>query len=222
MLPEGLEEQIQQLRGQIRRLGGINPTAPAEYAEVLERYNFLTAQSEDLQEADKSLRAAIAELDRIMNAEFIRTFEAVAEQFTVYFTQLFGGGTARLTLTDPDNPMTSGVDIVARPPGKRTQSLALLSGGERALTAAALIFAILKVSPAPFCILDEVDAMLDESNVRRFRAVLEELARETQFIVITHNRGTIEAASTIYGVSMGADSVSRVLSLRLDQVEAKA
>jgi chromosome segregation protein len=158
----------------------------------------------------------------MMNDEFIRTFEAVAEQFAAYFTQLFGGGTARLTLTDPDNPMASGVDIVARPPGKRTQSLALLSGGERALTAAALIFAILKVSPAPFCILDEVDAMLDESNVRRFRAVLEELARETQFIVITHNRGTIEAASTIYGVSMGADSVSRVLSLRLDQVEAKA
>jgi len=221
-LPDGLEEQIQQVRGQIRRLGAINPTAPTEYAETLERYNFLTAQSEDLQEADKSLRAAIAELDRMMNDEFIRTFEAVAEQFTVYFTQLFGGGTARLTLTDPDNPTASGVDIVARPPGKRTQSLALLSGGERALTAAALIFAILKVSPAPFCILDEVDAMLDESNVRRFRAVLEELARETQFIVITHNRGTIEAASTIYGVSMGADSVSRVLSLRLDQVEAKA
>ncbi len=221
-LPDGLEEQIQQLRGQIRRLGDINPTAPAEYAETLERYNFLTSQSEDLQEADKSLRAAIAELDRMMNEEFTRTFAAVAEQFTVYFTQLFGGGTAQLVLTDPDNPMASGVDIVARPPGKRTQSLALLSGGERALTAAALIFAILKVSPAPFCILDEVDAMLDESNVRRFRAVLEELARETQFIVITHNRGTIEAASTIYGVSMGADSVSRVLSLRLDQVEAKA
>lgn len=220
-LPEGLEEQIQQLRGQIRRLGGINPTAPTEYAETLERYNFLTSQSEDLQEADKSLRAAIAELDRMMNEEFTRTFEAVAEQFTVYFTQLFGGGTARLVLTDPDNPMASGVDIVARPPGKRTQSLALLSGGERALTAAALIFAILKVSPAPFCILDEVDAMLDESNVRRFRAVLEELACDTQFIVITHNRGTIEVASTIYGVSMGADSVSRVLSLRLDEVEAK-
>lgn len=221
-LPEGLEDQIQALRGQIRRLGGINPTAPAEYTETLERYNFLTSQSQDLQEADKALRAAIAELDRMMNEEFTRTFEAVAEQFAVYFTHLFGGGTARLVLTDPDNPMASGVDIVARPPGKRTQSLALLSGGERALTAAALIFAILKVSPAPFCILDEVDAMLDESNVRRFRAVLEELARDTQFIVITHNRGTIEAASTIYGISMGADSVSRVLSLRLDQVEAKA
>ena len=221
-LPDGLEDQVQQLRGQIRRMGGINPTAPAEYAESLERHTFLTTQSEDLQEADKSLRAAIAELDKIMNAEFARTFEAVAEQFTVYFAQLFGGGTAHLTLTDPENPMAAGVDIVARPPGKRTQSLALLSGGERALTATALIFAILKVSPAPFCILDEVDAMLDESNIRRFRAVLEELARETQFIVITHNRGTIEAARTIYGVSMGADSVSRVLSLRLDEVEAKA
>ena len=221
-LPDGLEDQIQQLRGQVRRLGGINPTAPAEYNEAQERCTFLITQSEDLQEADKSLRAAIAELDRIMNAEFTRTFAAVAEQFTVYFAQLFGGGTAHLILTDAENPMAAGVDIVARPPGKRTQSLALLSGGERALTATALIFAILKVSPAPFCILDEVDAMLDESNIRRFRSALEELARETQFIVITHNRGTIEAARTIYGVSMGADSVSRVLSLRLDEVEAKA
>jgi len=157
-----------------------------------------------------------------MSEEFVRTFEAVAEQFTDYFTRLFGGGTARLVLTDPEDPMLAGVDIIARPPGKRTQSLALLSGGERSLTAAALIFAILKVSPAPFCFLDEVDAMLDESNIRRFRDALEELSAETQFIVITHNRGTIEAARTIYGVSMGADSVSRVLSMQLDQVEAKA
>ncbi len=220
-LPPNLEKQIRQLRGQIRRIGAINPTAPAEYAETLERHKFLVTQSEDLQEAARSLRAAIAELDAIMNQEFTKTFEAVAEQFTGYFTRLFGGGTARLVLTDPESPMTSGVDIIARPPGKRTQSLALLSGGERALAAVALIFAILKVSPTPFCFLDEVDAMLDESNVRRFRDVLEELAQTTQFIVITHNRGTIEAARTIYGVSMGADSVSRVLSLQLDQVEAK-
>lgn len=221
-LPPNLEKQMRQLRGQVRRIGAVNPTAPAEYAETLERHRFLVTQSEDLQEAAKSLRAAIAELDAIMNQEFTETFEAVAEQFTLYFARLFGGGTARLVLTDPESPMESGVDIIARPPGKRTQSLALLSGGERSLAAVALIFAILKVSPAPFCFLDEVDAMLDESNVRRFRDVLEELAETTQFIVITHNRGTIEAARTIYGVSMGADSVSKVLSLQLDQVEAKA
>lgn len=220
-LPPNLEKQIRQLRGQIRRIGAINPTAPAEYAETLERHKFLVTQSEDLQEAAKSLRAAIAELDAIMNREFTQTFEAVAEQFTAYFSRLFGGGTARLVLTDPESPMQSGVDIIARPPGKRTQSLALLSGGERSLAAVALIFAILKVSPTPFCFLDEVDAMLDESNVRRFRDVLEELAQTTQFIVITHNRGTIEAARTIYGVSMGADSVSKVLSMQLDEVEAK-
>jgi len=221
-LPPNLEDQVHQLRGQVRRLGPINPTALTEHAEVQERHTFLTSQSGDLQEAAKSLRTAIAELDNLMNEEFVRTFEAVAEQFTTYFARLFGGGTARLVLTDPEDPMLAGVDIIARPPGKRTQSLALLSGGERSLTAAALIFAILKVSPAPFCFLDEVDAMLDESNIRRFRDALEELSKETQFIVITHNRGTIEAARTIYGVSMGADSVSRVLSLQLDQVEAKA
>lgn len=221
-LPPDLEEQIQQLRGQIRRMGAINPTAPAEYAETLERHNFLATQSQDLQEGAKSLRVVIGELDEIMNREFVRVVEAVAEQFTDYFTRLFGGGTARLVLVDPENPMTSGVDIIARPPGKRTQSLALLSGGERSLTAVALIFAILKVSPTPFCVLDEVDAMLDESNIRRFRDVLVELSRTTQFIVVTHNRGTIEAARTIYGISMGADSVSRTLSLQLDQVDAKA
>jgi len=221
-LPPNLEKQMRQLRGQVRRIGAINPTAPAEYAETSERHRFLVTQSEDLQEAAKSLRTAIGELDAIMHQEFTETFEAVAEQFTAYFSRLFGGGTARLVLTEPESPMTSGVDIIARPPGKRTQSLALLSGGERSLAAVALIFAILRVSPTPFCFLDEVDAMLDESNVRRFRGVLEELAETTQFIVITHNRGTIEAARTIYGVSMGADSVSKVLSMQLDQVEAKA
>jgi len=151
----------------------------------------------------------------LMEREFERTFQAVAAQFKEYFSTLFGGGTARLELTDPDDLTHTGVEIVARPPGKRAQSLALLSGGERSLTAIALIFAILKVSPTPFCVLDEVDAMLDEANIGRFRTLLKELAESTQFVVITHNRGTIEAADTIYGVSMGADSVSQVVSLKL-------
>ena len=129
---------------------------------------------------------------------------------------MFGGGAAKLVLTDPENPLETGIDIIVRPPGKRQQSLALLSGGERALTAAALIFAILKASPTPFCILDEVDAMLDEVNIGRFRKMLQELGDHTQFVVITHNRGTIEAANTIYGVSMGEDSVSKVISLKLE------
>ncbi|MDY7040636.1 MAG: chromosome segregation protein SMC [Chloroflexota bacterium] len=215
-LPEGLEKEIQRLRSRLRRIGAVNPNAPAEYAEALERHDFLTAQAQDLEQAAAHLHEVVAELDEVMERDFSQTFNAVAAEFKNTFTALFGGGTARLVLTDPDNLMETGVDIVARPPGKRVQSLALLSGGERSLTAAALIFAILRVSPTPFCILDEVDAMLDEANVGRFRAALEELAQDTQFIVITHNRGTVQAASTIYGISMGEDSVSRMISLKLD------
>jgi chromosome segregation protein len=215
-LPEGLEEEIHQLRAQVRRMGGVNADAPVEYAEVLDRHTFLTTQAADLEEAARSLREVISELDDVMRQEFEATFQAVARRFAENFVQLFGGGSARLLLTDPEDVSQTGVEIVARPPGKRQQTLALLSGGERSLTAVALIFSILEVSPPPFCILDEVDAMLDESNVKRFRQALEALVQHTQFIVITHNRGTIQAANTIYGVSMGDDSVSQVVSLRLE------
>jgi chromosome segregation protein len=215
-LPEGLEDEIQRLKVQLKRAGPINPNAPAEYAETLERHTFLTTQVQDLEQASGSLRQVIAELDQLIEADFSKTFEATAAEFKECFTTLFGGGAARLVLTDPENLMETGIDIVVRPPGKRQQSLALLSGGERALTAVALIFAILKTSPTPFCILDEVDAMLDEANIGRFRKVLQGLADRTQFVVITHNRGTIEAANTIYGVSMGEDSASKVISLKLE------
>lgn len=215
-LPEGLEEEIRQLRGQIRRLGAVNPEAPEEYSSLLQRYTFLSEQVADLEQASRSLRAVISELDEIMQADFMQTFRAVNAQFKQFFSALFGGGSARLVLTEPDNLSMTGVDIIAQPPGKRQQSLALLSGGERALTAAALIFAILKVSPTPFCFLDEVDAMLDEANVGRFREALKSLSGQTQFIVITHNRGTVEAADTIYGITMGEDGTSRSISLRLE------
>jgi len=215
-LPEGLEEEIRQLRAQIRRLGAVNPEAPEEYSSLLQRYTFLTEQVADLEQASRSLRAIISELDEIMQADFMQTFRAVNAQFRQFFSALFGGGSARLVLTEPDNLSITGVDIIAQPPGKRQQSLALLSGGERALTAAALIFAILKVSPTPFCFLDEVDAMLDEANVGRFREALKSLSGQTQFIVITHNRGTVEAADTIYGITMGEDGTSRSISLRLE------
>ena len=216
--PPGLEEEIRQLRAQIKRLGPVNPNAPAEYEEILERYRFLTAQAGDLEEAAGDLRQVIGELDELMKRDFKETFEAVRREFEEYFVSLFGGGAAELVLTEPDNLMETGVDIVARPPGRRKQSLAMLSGGERALTAVALIFAILKTSPTPFCFLDEVDATLDESNVGRFRDALQELSKRTQFIIITHNRGTVEVADTIYGVSMGEDSISRVISLKLDEI----
>ena len=216
-LPEGLEEEIHRLKARLRQLGPINPGAPQEYAEVSERHRFLSEQVADLEAASARLRAVIAELDQMMERAFRETFEAVAQAFEENFTRLFNGGSARLELTDPDDPARTGVDILARPPGKRLQSLALLSGGERALTAVALIFAILRVRPTPFCVLDEVDAMLDEANVARFRDLLTELSERTQFIVITHNRGTVEAADTVYGVSMGPDGVSQVLSLRLSK-----
>jgi len=214
-LPHGLEEQIGQLKAQIRDIGPVNPNAPAEYEEGLGRYDFLTTQAGDLEEAAMDLRQVIGELDELMERDFKETFEAVRREFKEYFVSLFGGGAAELVLTEPDDLMETGVDIVARPPGRREQTLALLSGGERALTAVALIFAVLKTSPTPFCFLDEVDATLDETNIGRFREALQELSERTQFIVITHNRGTVEAADTVYGVSMGEDSVSRVISLKL-------
>jgi chromosome segregation protein len=221
-LPEGVENDVRRLKVQLNRLGSINPNAPKEFEELRQRHEFLTRQMADLEQATAGLRQVIAELDRLMEQEFSQTFETVAREFKSYFKRLFGGGEAQLVLTDPENLTDTGIDITARPPGKRPQSLNMLSGGERSLTAGALIFALLKASPTPFCVLDEVDAMLDEANVGRFRQALEELADEIQFIVITHNRRTIEAASTIYGISMGDDSVSRVISMKLDEVEAES
>jgi chromosome segregation protein len=218
-LPEDVENEVRRLKLQLNRLGSINPNAPKEFEELDTRHEFLTSQMADLEQAAGDLRQVIAELDRLMEQKFSSTFEAVAREFRDYFKKLFDGGEARLVLTDPENLTDTGIDIVARPPGKRPQSLNMLSGGERALTAAALIFSLLKVSPTPFCVLDEVDAMLDEANVGRFRQELQNLAEEIQFIVITHNRRTIEAARTIYGVSIGEDSVSRVISLKLDETE---
>jgi len=215
--PPELEEEIGRMRAQIKRLGPVNPNAPAEFQEVMERYGFLTDQAGDLEEAAGDLRQVIGELDELMARDFRETFEAVRGEFEEYFVSLFGGGAAELVLTEPDDLMETGVDIVARPPGRREQSLAMLSGGERALTAVALIFAILKTSPTPFCFLDEVDATLDESNVGRFRDALRGLSERTQFIVITHNRGTVEVADTVYGISMGEDSASKVISLKLDE-----
>ena len=213
-----LEETIRQKKAQIRRMGAINPEAQIEYREVKERFEFLTSQVDDLVKAEGHIKEVIQELDVLMEREFQRTFEAVAHEFKQIFTRLFGGGSARLALTDPDNLTETGIDIEARLPGRREQGLALLSGGERSLTATALVFSLLRVSPTPFCILDEVDAMLDEANVGRFRDLLTELSEKTQFIVITHNRNTVQAANIIYGVTMGRDSASQVISLRMDEL----
>ena len=217
-LAPDLEDQLNQRRSRLRRLGLINPEAAKDYEAESERYSFLSAQVQDLRQAEADLRQVIAELDELTRQEFSRTYAAVDKQFRSIFTRLFGGGSAHLSLTDPDNLIETGIEIEARLPGRREQGLSLLSGGERSLTAIALVFALLKVSPTPVCVLDEVDAMLDEANVGRFRDLLAELSQETQFIVITHNRNTVQAADFIYGVTMGRDSTSQIISLRLDEV----
>ena len=213
-----LESQLTQNRVQLRRMGPINPEAKQEFDAESERYSFMRTQVDDLRKAEADIKQVIAELDELTRREFSRTFDAVDKQFRAMFTRLFGGGSARLSLTDPDNLVETGIEIEARLPGRREQGLALLSGGERSLTAVALVFALLKVSPTPVCVMDEVDAMLDEANVGRFRDLLQELSKETQFIIITHNRNTVQAADIIYGITMGRDSASQVISLRLDQV----
>ncbi|HEY9088095.1 MAG TPA: hypothetical protein VIO36_08005, partial [Anaerolineaceae bacterium] len=213
-----IEESINRQRAQLRRLGAVNFEAQTEYVSVKERFDFLSGQVVDLHKADNDLRQVIAELDELMRREFRKTFDAVAAEFKEMFTRLFGGGSARLHMTDEENPTETGIDIEARLPGRREQALNLLSGGERSLTAVALVFSLLKVSPTPFCILDEVDAMLDEANVGRYRDLLHELSERTQFIVITHNRNTVQVADVIYGVTMGRDSASQIISLRLDEV----
>ena len=213
-----LETQLARQRTQVRRMGPINPEAKQEFEKESERYSFMRAQVDDLRKAEQDLKQVIAELDELTKQEFSKTFDAVDKAFRAMFTRLFGGGSARLALTDPDNLVETGIEIEARLPGRREQGLALLSGGERSLTAVALVFALIKVSPTPVCVMDEVDAMLDEANVGRFRDLLQELSKDTQFIVITHNRNTVQVADIIYGITMGRDSASQMISLRLDQV----
>jgi chromosome segregation protein len=214
--------RVAALRRRYHELGAANPFAVSEYAEVRARLEALDTQDRDLREAIGATRRLIAELNTLIADQFRTTFHALEGAFDTRFRQLFGGGYSKLSLTDPEDLSTTGVEIVARPPGKKLQALAMLSGGERALTAVALLFAMLEVRPVPFCVLDEVDAALDEANVGRFTDALRGLAAATQFVVITHNRGTIEAADALYGVTVGEDSVSRVISLRLDEATALA
>ncbi len=219
-IPPDLEDTIRRLRGRIRRLGPPpGPELRQEYEALAQRVAFLHEQLDDLRRADADLRELIAELDTTMRRQFRRTFDAVNRAFGDLFTRLFGGGKARLVLFSDDEGRPQGVDIEVRLPGKRAQRLAVLSGGERSLTAVALIFALLRVSPTPFCVLDEVDAMLDEANVARFGELVQELSQETQFVIITHNRHTVQIADVLYGVTLREDGTSQVLSVNLAEVE---
>jgi len=208
--------RLASLRRRFHELGAGNPFAVDEYAALKTRLDALETQRLDLEAAIERTRSLISELDTLIATQFRTTFQALEVAFDARFQQLFGGGFARLSLTDPTDLSATGIEIVARPPGKKPQALAMLSGGERALTAVALLFAMLEVRPVPFCVLDEVDAALDEANIGRFTDALRELSKQTQCIVITHNRGTIETADALYGVTVGEDSVSRVISLRLE------
>ncbi|SHK87554.1 chromosome segregation protein SMC [Desulforamulus aeronauticus] len=208
--------QLAELREQITALGPVNAAAEAEYQEVSERHGFLQQQRSDLEDSKKSLQQVIEELNRLMSSQFTTAFQEINGNFSVVFQQLFGGGGATMSLTEGDT-LTCGIDITARPPGKKNQNLSLLSGGERALTAIALLFAILRYKPSPFCVLDEIEASLDEANVNRFANYLSRTSEEVQFIVISHRKGTMEQADTLYGVTMDEAGVTRLLSMSLEE-----
>jgi chromosome segregation protein len=216
---ETLRSRVGELRRHIRALGPVNEQAHTDYTESKERYDFLHGQVEDLTGSEATLQTAIDELESTIRERLKATFAVVDREFTRYFESFFNGGKAHLSLTQPDDYANTGIDIVAQPPGKRVNTIAMLSGGERTLTSLALLVALLEAHPSPICVLDEVDAALDETNVGRFVDALKELAKKTQFILITHNPRTIEAADSIYGVSMGSDSTSRILSLKLDELK---
>ncbi|WP_431089442.1 chromosome segregation protein SMC [Paenibacillus sp. 8b26] len=218
---EGTQAEVQRLKRGISALGEVSLGAIEEYQRVHERYTFLDEQKSDLVEAKTTLYQVIREMDDEMSKRFKATFDAIRREFGTVFSKLFGGGRADLVLLDPERMLETGIDIVAQPPGKKLQNLQLLSGGERALTAMALLFAILHVKPVPFCVLDEVEAALDESNVVRFAQYLREFSEQTQFIVVTHRKGTMEEADVLYGVTMEEGGVSKLVSVKLDNEEAE-
>ncbi|MEK3645295.1 chromosome segregation protein SMC [Aeribacillus sp. FSL M8-0235] len=216
MEKEEAKKKVKLIKLALEELGTVNLGAIDEYERVRERHEFLTEQRDDLLNAKETLFKVIAEMDEEMKKQFSQMFAKIRSQFDIVFKELFGGGKADLILTNPDDLLNTGVDIIAQPPGKKLQYLSLLSGGERALTAIALLFSILKVRPVPFCVLDEVEAALDEANVQRFSKFLKRFSENTQFIVITHRKGTMEEADALYGVTMQESGVSKVVSVRLE------
>ena len=213
------KDEQARLMAEIAELGPVNPNAVEEYEETKERYDFLTTQLADLDTAKTQLQAVIAEMDKAMSIQLYDVLDVVGRRFQEVFSQLFGGGTAQIVLTDPDNILTGGIDFYIQPPGKKRQQLTLLSGGERALTVIALLFSFLDYRPAPFCVLDEVDAALDEANVERFSSYLNRINKETQFIVVSHRKKTMEAAEVLQGVTMVERGVSRLLTVAFEDVK---
>jgi len=210
-----VQKRVNVLRNDIKNLGSINIDAIAEYKETKERYDFVCEQRLDLETTSAKLRKVIGEMTQTMKVQFEEQFKIINKNFSEVFIELFGGGRAELILTDETNILESGIEIEVQPPGKKLQNMMLLSGGERAFTAIALLFAILKINPAPFCVLDEIEAALDDANVFRFADYLKKFAQDTQFLVITHRKGTMEAANTVYGITMEENGISKMLSIQL-------
>ncbi|MEI3162343.1 MAG: chromosome segregation protein SMC [Lachnospirales bacterium] len=214
---EELKKEEKKLRNEIRALGNVNLNAVEEYAEVKERYDFLKNNRDDIIKTEKELTNIINDLNNMMEVQFKEQFAIISENFTKTFAEMFGGGSAELKLGDTDDILNCGIDIVVQPPGKSLQNMMLLSGGEKALTAMALLFAILKMKPSPFCILDEIEAALDDANVNRYANYLSKFINDTQFIVITHRKGTMEAADILYGVTMQEQGVSKLVSVKFNE-----
>src|SRR5262249_51343150 len=210
------EEAIARLRAKIDRLGPVHMMAIEQYDELETRHAFLTAQRKDLVDSISQTTEAIKRIDETTRLRFSEAFAAINRNFQEMFTTLFGGGRAGLTLLDENDPLESGIEIVAQPPGKRLQSVQLLSGGEKALTAISLMFGLFKYKPSPFCLLDEIDAPLDDANIGRFVGMLRSMQEHTQFILITHNRKTMEIADRLYGVTMEEPGVSKLISVQLN------
>jgi chromosome segregation protein len=215
-----VQQEITELRGKIERLGNVNVDAIHEQEELQQRYEFLAGQAEDLNKSKAQLEQLISRINKESREKFRVTFEDVRKNFQILFRKLFGGGKADILLEDPDDILESEIEIIARPPGKETRSISLLSGGEKTLTALALLFAVFRTKPSPFCFLDEVDAALDEANNERFNIIVQEFQKDSQFIIITHSKRTMSIADVLFGVTMQTQGVSKKISVSFDHVDS--
>ena len=211
------QKRVNQLRTEIREIGSVNVDSIEEYKNMKERYDFMCEQRVDLENTMAKLRKIITEMTNTMKEQFREQFAVINKNFQEVFIELFGGGSAKLELEDEENILECGIEITVQPPGKNLKNMMLLSGGEKAFTAIALLFAILKINPSPFCVLDEIEAALDDVNVYRFAEYLKKYCTNTQFLVITHRKGTMEAADTVYGVTMEENGISKLLSMKLSK-----
>ena len=220
--PKEIRARLTESKASLKSLGQVNLMAPEEFAEVSERHDFLAGQLDDLRKAREDLGQVTEEIRKESAKLFLETYKKIRENFHEMFRRLFGGGRAEIRLLDHEDPLNSGLEIYAQPPGKKLENISLLSGGEKSLCGVALLFATFQVKPSPFCILDEIDAALDEANIQRFVNVLVEFGEHSQFVVITHNKKTVSGAKSLLGVTMQESGVSRLITLRLDGGEQES